>query len=77
VLLRRAYLGVANVFALLPMCTRDKDAEILALCHQLLACSGSSVRAGCGSPRVTGRCWRRFGKDKVLGGLTHEYYAAA
>jgi len=38
VLLRLAYLGVANVFALLrllPMSSRDKDAEILALRHQL------------------------------------------
>ena len=37
-LLRLAYLGVANVFALLrllPMSNRDKDAEILALRHQL------------------------------------------
>ncbi len=38
-LLRLAYLGVANVFALLrllPVSSRDKDAEILALRHQLL-----------------------------------------
>ena len=38
-LLRLAYLGVANVFALLrllPMSSRDKDAEILTLRHQLL-----------------------------------------
>ena len=38
-LLRLAYLGVTNVFALLrllPMSSRDKDAEILALRHQLL-----------------------------------------
>ena len=38
VLLRLAYLGVANVFALLrllPMSDRDKDAEILALRHQI------------------------------------------
>ncbi|HEV3170418.1 MAG TPA: integrase, partial [Actinocrinis sp.] len=37
-LLRLAYLGVANAFALvrlLPMSDRDKDAEILALRHQL------------------------------------------
>ena len=37
-LLRLAYLGVTNVFALLrllPMSSRDKDAEILALRHQL------------------------------------------
>jgi hypothetical protein len=39
VLLRLAYLGVTNVFALLrllPVSSRDKDAEILALRHQLL-----------------------------------------
>jgi hypothetical protein len=38
VLLRPAYLGVANAFALLrllPLSDRDKDAEILALRHQL------------------------------------------
>ena len=38
-LLRLAYLGVTNVFALLrllPVSSRDKDAEILALRHQLL-----------------------------------------
>jgi len=38
VLLRLAYLGVTNVFALLrllPMSSQDKDAEILALRHQL------------------------------------------
>ena len=37
-LLRLAYLGVTNVFVLLrllPMSSRDKDAEILALRHQL------------------------------------------
>jgi putative transposase len=38
VLLRLAYLGMTNVFALLrllPMSSRDKDAEILVLRHQL------------------------------------------
>ena len=38
-LLRLAYPGVTNVFALLrllPVSSRDKDAEILALRHQLL-----------------------------------------
>ena len=38
-LLRLAYLGITNVFALLqllPMSNRDKDAEILALRRQLL-----------------------------------------
>jgi hypothetical protein len=36
VLLRLAYLGVTNVFALLrllPMSSQEKDAEILALRH--------------------------------------------
>jgi putative transposase len=39
VLLRLAYLGVTNAFAmlrLLPMSNRDKDAEILALRHQIM-----------------------------------------
>jgi hypothetical protein len=39
VLLRLAYLTVANTFAalrLLPMSDRDKDAEILALRHQIM-----------------------------------------
>ncbi len=38
VLLRLAYLGVANAFSmlrLLPMTDRDKDAEILALRHRI------------------------------------------
>lgn len=37
-LLRLAYIGVTNALALLrllPMSYRDKDAEILALCHQI------------------------------------------
>ncbi|MFK4103992.1 hypothetical protein ACI2L1_28710 [Streptomyces sp. NPDC019531] len=37
-LLRLAYLGVTNVFALLrllPVSNQDKDAEILALRHQI------------------------------------------
>jgi len=39
VLFRLAYLGVTNTFALLrllPMSDRDKDAEILALRHQIM-----------------------------------------
>ena len=39
VLLRLAYLGVTNTLALLrllPMSDRDKDAEILALRHQIM-----------------------------------------
>ena len=37
--MRLAYLGMSNAFALLrllPMSDRDKDAEILALRHQLV-----------------------------------------
>lgn len=37
-LLRLAYLGVSNAFALLrllPMSDRDKDTEVLALRHQI------------------------------------------
>jgi putative transposase len=50
VLLRLAYLGVTNAFALLrllPMSDRDKDVEILALRHQLTILK------------------RQLGKDKV------------
>jgi len=39
VLLRMAYLGVTNVFALLrllPVSDRDKDVKILALRHQIM-----------------------------------------
>ena len=47
-LMRLAYLGVANVFALLrllPMSSRDKDAEILALRHQILEGGGGGLPA--------------------------------
>jgi len=50
VLLRLAYLGVLNAFAmlrLLPMTYRDKDAEILALRHQITVLE------------------RQLGKDKI------------
>jgi putative transposase len=49
VLLRLAYLTISNAFAalrLLPMSDRDKDAEILALRHQITVLEGSSVRTG-------------------------------
>ncbi|MFI0776311.1 hypothetical protein [Streptomyces sp. NPDC021212] len=49
-LLRLAYLGVSNAFAmlrLLPMTDRDKDAEILTLRHQITVLE------------------RQLGKDKV------------
>jgi hypothetical protein len=51
VLLQLAYLGVTNAFAmlrLLPMSAREKDAEILALRHQITVLerqlSGQRVR---------------------------------
>ena len=64
-LLRLAYLGVTNVFALLrllPMSSRDKDAEILALRHQL-----SVVQRQLGPDRV------RFapGDRALLAALLH------
>ena len=64
-LLRLAYLGVTNAFALLrllPMSSRDKDAEILALRHQL-----SVLRRQLGPDRV------RFtaGDRALLAALLH------
>jgi hypothetical protein len=62
VLLRLVYLGVTNVFALLrllPISSRDKDAEILVLRHQLSVLQQQLGPDRCGSPRVIGRCWRR------------------
>jgi hypothetical protein len=50
-LLRLAYLGMTNVFALLrllPMSSRDKDPEILALRHQLLG-PAAAARSGQGA----------------------------
>jgi putative transposase len=44
VLLKLAYLGVSNVFAmlrLLPTSDRDKDTEILALRHQIAVLDGT------------------------------------
>jgi transposase len=63
--LRLAYLGVTNAFALLrllPMSSRDKDAEILALRHQL-----SVLRRQLGPDRV------RFtaGDRALLAALLH------
>jgi hypothetical protein len=59
VLLRLAYLGVTNALAmlrLLPMTDRDKDAEIMALRHQIMILQrqlhGQRIRF---TPR-TGRC---------------------
>jgi hypothetical protein len=67
VLLRLAYLGVTNVFALLrllPMSNRDKDAEILALRHQL-----SVLQRQLGPDRV------RFtpGDRALLAALLHRF----
>jgi putative transposase len=53
VLLRLAYLGVTNVFALLrllPVSDRDKEVEILALRHQIMVLERQLVRPGRGSP---------------------------
>jgi hypothetical protein len=55
VLLRLAHLGVTDAFALprlLPMSDRDKDAEILALRHQLAVALGvfTGTRAFGGAP---------------------------
>jgi hypothetical protein len=49
VLLKLAYLCVSNVFAmlrLLPMSDRDKDAEILALRHQIAVLEGRGEHGG-------------------------------
>lgn len=69
-LLRLAYFGVTNVFAmlrLLPMSNRDKDAEILALRHQITVPErqlgrerlrfnpGSGVPGAAAAPAATGR----------------------
>jgi putative transposase len=62
VLLRLAYLSVTNVFALLrllPMSNQDKDAEILALRHQLLVMQRQLDPGRVRSPRLTGQCWLR------------------
>ena len=61
-LLRLAYLGVANAFAmlrLLPMTDRDKDAEILALRHQITVLE------------------RQLGKDKIRFTPSDRAYPAA
>ena len=62
-MLRLAYLGVTNAFAmlrLLPISNRDKDVEILALRHQITVLEHQlgkeKVRD---SPRAIGRSWRR------------------
>ncbi|MDN3059900.1 hypothetical protein PH213_36340 [Streptomyces sp. SRF1] len=62
VLLRLAYLGVANAFSmlrLLPMTDRDKDAEILALRHRITVLE------------------RQLGKDKIRFTLSDRAFLAA
>ncbi|MEU5032405.1 hypothetical protein [Streptomyces milbemycinicus] len=61
-LLRLAYLGVSNAFAmlrLLPMTHRDKEAEILALRHQITVLE------------------RQLGKDKIRFTPSDRAYLAA
>ncbi|MEU0929960.1 hypothetical protein [Streptomyces malaysiensis] len=56
-LLRLAYLAVTNAFALLrllPMSDRDKDAEILALRHQITVLEHQLGKKKPGSARATG-----------------------
>jgi hypothetical protein len=56
-LLRLAYLGVTNAFALLrllPRSDRDKDAEILALRHQLAVLQRQPLTL---STRQAGSMW--------------------
>ncbi|MDP9611166.1 hypothetical protein JOF35_003443 [Streptomyces demainii] len=61
-LLRLAYLGVTNAFAvlrLLPMSDRDKDAEILALRHQITVLERQLGKRKSGSARAIEPSWRR------------------
>jgi hypothetical protein len=58
VLFRLAYLGVTNALALLrllPMSDRDKDAEILALRHQITVLERHCTARRSGSPGLIGR----------------------
>jgi putative transposase len=63
-LLRLAYLGVTNAFAmlrLLPMSDRDKDADVLALRHQIMVLERQLGERKVRFDAVIGRCWRRCG----------------
>jgi putative transposase len=54
-LLRLAYLGITNAFALLrllPGSNRDRDAEILALRHQFAVLHASSAGSAGSGPAV-------------------------
>jgi hypothetical protein len=62
VLLRLAYLGVTNAFAmlrLLPMSDRDKDAEILALRHQITVLERQLGKDRVRFDATDRRSWRR------------------
>jgi hypothetical protein len=63
VLLRVAYLGVTNTFAmlrLLPMSNRDKDIEILALRRRIAVLQRQlGERKFAFEPADRGRCWPR------------------
>lgn len=66
-LFRLAYLGVTNTLALLrllPMSARDKDAEILALRHQIMVLEQLLV-AALGSYR---RCTLPHARRRLGGG---------
>jgi putative transposase len=70
VLLRLAYLGVTNAFAmlrLLPMSNRDKDVEILALRHQITVLerqlSNEKVRFNAGDRAFLAALLHRLPRD--------------
>jgi hypothetical protein len=82
VLLRLAYLGASNALAmirLLPMSDRGKDAEILAVCHQIAVLErqlgGAKVRFGLTDRALV--CALLHRRRDRLGGLLHEYEHAA
>ncbi|MEU6265545.1 hypothetical protein [Saccharopolyspora shandongensis] len=61
-LLRLAYLGVTNAFAmlrLLPMSDRDKDIEILALRHQITVLERQLGQERVRFSQLSERSWRR------------------
>ncbi|WBO64954.1 hypothetical protein [Streptomyces camelliae] len=66
-LLRLAYFGVTNAFAmlrLLAMSGRDKDVEILALRHQITVLDRRLGKKRGGSTRVIGHSWRPEGQKQ-------------
>ncbi|MFG2045467.1 hypothetical protein [Dactylosporangium sp. NPDC048998] len=58
-LLRPAYLGITNAFALLPGSDRDKDTEILALRHQIAVLHRQLSEQRVRSDQPTGHGWPR------------------